>query len=149
MKVDIVERVVETDDINIVLVGAKNFPDSSLLAKGHILICHNNRKKVKCFDDNLSIAKLEGVVDAIGSLFAMHGVNSFVKLRERFLINIDNLYEIRVRSSSSNLYFLEAEFQNGQVFTLYRGSVLKYAKQLLEQYQNAENKYLEQFGSER
>lgn len=145
MEINIGERIIETDDVNIIAVNSKYFPMRNLYDEGHIVICQNDCRKVKCFEGTgHTIAQLEEIVGAMASLFASKGVSSFVNIRGGYLINIDNVREMRINSSPSGLYFLEAEFQNGRVVTLYKGDRIKYAKSLLNQYRYAEREYLEQ-----
>ena len=62
-------------------------------------------------------------------------------LRDRFLINIENIKTVQLKSTYDGLYLVEAEFENGQVVEIYRGQREKFAVKLIKEYQRAERDY--------
>ena len=142
MKIDIGLRKIETDDVNVITVEANYYPSTNVFADGCIVIHKNDRNDIRNFGGlGRSIGQLQDAVRAIGSLIDENGVKGFVMLRDRFLINIENIKTVQLKSTYDGLYLVEAEFENGQVVEIYRGQREKFAVKLIKEYQRAERDY--------
>ena len=144
MRIDIGDRYVETDRVNAIVVGGRYCSASNFCSAGKILVCLKDDIKINCFDGaRWTIGQLQEVLKTINKLFVDKGVDSFVILRDKFLINIDNVKEVRSSSTSDGLYLVEAEFKDGEVTCVYLGNRKQSARNLINQYKYAEEVYLE------
>lgn len=145
MKIDIDNLKLNTNAINVISLDGTFFPARNIFVNGHIIICKNDGRKVKCFKDlGLGISQLEEVLLNINSYFAKKGVKGFTLLGDRFLINLDNMQEIHFKSNLLGTHLVEAEFENGQIVEIYKGQSEQYAMDLIQQYIESENNYKEQ-----
>lgn len=142
MKIDVGFGKIETDDINIVSVDGKYGSSNNVFADGCVAIYKKNGTKTSYFvGRGFSVGKLQDAVRMMGSLFKDSGVQGFVVIRDRFLININNMNSIYLEPTGDGLFLVEAIFKNGQVVEIYRGQRGKFAANLVKDYQRAERDY--------
>lgn len=143
MKINIDNKEIEANDINIIAIDGLLLPARRIFYNGHIVVCKKDGQKIRCFKNlGLNLFQLEEILLDIGSDVSQNGAKNFTPLTDRFLINIKNIQQMHFKSNLCGLHLVEAEFQNGHIVEIYKGRNEKYAIDLFQQYKEREEEYL-------
>lgn len=144
MKIDFDNVRIETDNVNLISLDGTFYPGRNRFVDGHIIICEKNGHKRRCYNYDLPVHLLEDILLDLYSYFAGEGARNFALLADRYLINIDNVKQMHLKSNLRGIHLVEAEFKNGQIVEMYKGRNEEYAIGLIQKYERGEERYLNQ-----
>jgi len=131
-----------TEDINMVTIDGVCYSRKKRFLEPYIVIIAKHGNRWKLYKDyNFTVPHLRQTLHNWSIGFYKKDMNNFLLLDNLYLLNMDNVRYLYLKSDMKRLYWLEAEFRDGSFEEIYRGNDLKYATKLIETFEQKQREY--------
>jgi len=132
----------DSDDINMVTIDGVCYSRKKKFFEPYIVIIAKDGNRWKLYKDyNFTVPQLRQTLQDWSVGFYKKDIDNFILLDNLYLLNMDNVRYLYLKSDMKRLYWIEAGFGDGSFVELYRGNDLKYATKLIETFEQKQREY--------